>query len=506
MTSCVQSLGLLGVHGYCIRVECYIGPGTPIFEVVGLPDAAVREARERVRASIRYLGLDFPDGRITVNLAPAGRRKEGSLYDLPILLSILAASGQIASPPASTAFVGELSLDAHIRGTSGMLPMALAAAQSGLEAICCPAENAVEATLAEKLTVYPVDSVGSLLDHLAGRASITPAPEWQDSPDPAAPRLDFADVRGQHLAKRACMIAAAGGHHIIFCGPPGAGKSMLASRISSILPPLTREEAIETTVIHSVAGILPPDRPLITQRPFRSPHHSISTGGLAGGGRVPRPGELSLAHNGVLFLDELPEFSGESLEVLRQPIETGEITISRVNGTLTYPCRFMLVAAMNPCKCGYYGTGLRECTCSPASVQRYRERISGPLMDRIDLQIDLPPVQFRELHEETEPSLGSAEMAQKVAAARERQTLRFSGCPGTYCNAQMTPAQIREFCRLDSETLDFLRDSFERFHMTARAHDRVLRVARSVADLEGHGEITQMDIVAALLYRKKAKG
>ena len=502
MIASVNSLGLQGVHGYFIRVECYIGPGSPIFDVVGLPDAAVREARERVRAAIRTLGLDFPDGRITVNLAPAGLRKEGSLYDLPILLSILAASGQIAHPPERAAFVGELSLDAHIRSTDGMLPMSLAAAQNGLEALYCPSENAVEATLAEHLTVYPVDSVGSLLDHLAGKAALQPAPPWKDTPDPDAPRLDFADVKGQFMAKRACMIAAAGGHHLIFTGPPGAGKSMLASRIASILPPLTREEAIETTVIHSVAGILPHDRPLITERPFRAPHHSISVGGLAGGGRIPRPGELSLAHNGVLFLDELPEFAPDALEVLRQPIETGEITLSRVNGTLTYPCRFMLVAAMNPCKCGYYGTGIRPCRCTEQSVQRYRDRISGPLLDRIDLHLHLPPVRFDELHSDA-PSLSSAEIVPRVCAARERQNLRFHGMPGTYCNAQMTPAMVREFCTMAKDVETYLEDAFHRLNMSGRAHDRVLRVARTVADFEGHDSITVEDIQTALSFREE---
>lgn len=502
MIASVNSLGLLGVRGYFVRVECYIGPGTPIFDIVGLPDAAVREARERVRAAIRTLGLDFPDGRITVNLAPADLRKEGSVYDLPILLSILAASGEVSAPPEDAAFIGELSLDAHIRATDGMLPMSLAAAQNGLKALYCPSENAVEATLAENLTVYPVDSVSALLDHLSGRAPIAPAPPWEDRPDPDAGRLDFADVKGQFLAKRACMIAAAGGHHLIFTGPPGAGKSMLASRISSILPPLTREEAIETTVIHSVAGILRHDRPLITERPFRSPHHSISVGGLAGGGRIPRPGELSLAHNGVLFLDELPEFAPEALEVLRQPIETGEITLSRVNGTLTYPCRFMLVAAMNPCKCGYYGTGIRPCRCTEASVQRYRDRISGPLLDRIDLHLHLPPVRFDELHSQA-PSTSSAEILPLVCAARARQTERFRNVPGTYCNAQMSPAMVREFCALDKSVERYLEDAFHRLNMSGRAHDRVLRVARTVADFDGRETITQEDIQTALSFREE---
>ncbi|MEA4824823.1 MAG: YifB family Mg chelatase-like AAA ATPase [Clostridiaceae bacterium] len=502
MLAAVNSLGLLGVRGFFVRVECYIGPGAPCFEVVGLPDAAVREARERVRASIRFLGYDFPDGRITVNLAPAAVRKEGSVYDLPLLLSILAAAGEIPPLPESAAFIGELSLDAQIRSAAGMLPMSLAAAQNGLATLYCPSKNAVEATLSEHLSVFPVDTVGDLLAHLSGRASLTPAPPWDGRPDPSAPHYDFADVKGQFLAKRAMMIAAAGGHHLLLTGPPGTGKSMLASRISSILPPLTRDEAIETTVIHSVAGILSPEYPLVTERPFRAPHHSISVGGLAGGGRIPRPGELSLAHNGVLFLDELPEFASDALEVLRQPIETGEITISRVNGTLTYPCRFMLVAAMNPCKCGYYGSRVRPCRCSEESVRRYRDRISGPLLDRIDLHLSLPPVSFADLHDDTPPEHSDA-IAERVRAARGRQTERFRTYPGTYCNAQMTPAMVREFCRLSPAVSGYLEAAFNRLHLSGRAHDRILRVSRTIADFEQRGDILEEDINNALKYREE---
>lgn len=502
MIATVNSLGLSGVNGYLVRVECYIGPGVPTFDIVGLPDAAVREARERVRASIHTLGLDFPQGRLTVNLAPAAVRKEGAVYDLPILLAILAASGQIPSLPENAAFLGELSLSSSIRSAAGMLPMSMAAAQNGLQELYCPQENAVEATLAENLTVYPVNNVTDLLAHLRGQHPITSQTPWEDTPDPNEPHLDLRDVRGQFKAKRALMLAAAGGHHLILTGPPGTGKSMLASRIGSILPPLTRAEAIETTVIHSVAGILPADRPLITTRPFRSPHHSITTAGLAGGGRIPKPGELSLAHNGVLFLDELPEFAPDALEVLRQPIETGEITLSRVNGTLTYPCRFMLVAAMNPCKCGYYGSGVKPCHCSEESVRRYHDRISGPLLDRIDLHITLPMVNYADLHAPEEPEC-SASIRQRVCAARERQTRRFEGIDNVYCNAQMTPAMLREFCVLSPDAKTCLEDIFSRLRLSARSHDRILRVALTAADFEGRDIIEDSDLKLAIGFREE---
>lgn len=501
MITTVNSLGLQGVNGFLVKVECFTGPGTPHFEVVGLPDAAVREARDRVRAAIHSLGLDFPRGRITINLAPADVRKEGSVYDLPILLALLTSSGQIPELPSHAAFIGELSLDAHIRQTSGMLPMAIAAEKQGIRELFCPKSNAVEASIAEHLTVYPVDTVTDLLAHIQNFKALTPQAPWENPDDSSVNVPDLADVRGQYKAKRALMFAAAGGHHLILTGPPGAGKSMLASRIGGIMPPLTREESIETTIIHSVAGILPSDRPLITTRPFRSPHHSITIRGLAGGGRIPVPGELSLAHNGVLFLDELPEFAPDALEVLRQPIETGEITISRVNGTLTYPCRFMLVAAMNPCKCGYYGSGIKPCHCSEESVRRYHDRISGPLLDRIDLHLTLPAVSYSDLHSSEKPD-SSAVIRERVCAARERQTRRFEGCPGTYCNAQMTPAMIREFCVMTSEGKAYLEDAFHRLHLSARAHDRILRVALTSADFDGRDIIDETDLNLAVSYRE----
>ena len=502
MITTVNSLGLQGVNGYLVKIECFTGPGTAHFEVVGLPDAAVREARDRVRAAIHSLGLEFPRGRITINLAPADIHKEGSFYDLPILLALLTSSGQIPELPPHAAFIGELSLDAHIRQTAGMLPMAIAAEKLGIRELFCPHSNAVEASIAKNLTVYPVETVTDLLAHIQNYKSLTPQPPWENSNDSYANQPDLADVRGQHKAKLALMLAAAGGHHLILSGPPGTGKSMLASRIGSIMPPLTREESIETSIIHSIAGILPTDSPLITSRPFRSPHHSISVGGLAGGGRIPHPGELSLAHNGVLFLDELPEFAPDALEVLRQPIETGEITISRVNGTLTYPCRFMLIAAMNPCKCGYYGSGIKPCHCSEESVRRYHDRISGPLLDRIDLHLTLTAVSYSDLHSSEKPT-SSAEIRKRVCAARERQTRRFEGCPGTYCNAQMTPAMIREFCCMTPKGKIYLEDSFQRLHLSARAHDRILRVALTSADFDGRDIIDDCDLNLAVSYHEE---
>lgn len=505
MVSSVTSLGISGIKGFYVSVQCYIGPGGPAFDVVGLPDAAVREARDRVRAAIRSLGRDFPDGRITVNLAPAFLKKEGSVYDLPILLSILCADGQIPMLNPDHAFIGELSLDAKVCVTHGMLPMSLAAAQNGLHTLFCPADCAYEATLADNLTVYPVSRVEDLIDHLRGVRPIPAQSRWTPPPaDPNAPHLDLADVQGQYLAKRALEIAAAGGHHLILTGPPGVGKSMLAQRIISILPPLTHSEALETTSVYSVAGILDPNRPLISERPFRAPHHSTSIGGLAGGGRIPKPGELSLAHNGVLFLDELPEFAADALEVLRQPIETGEITLARVNGTLTYPCRFMLVAAMNPCKCGYHGSPFHPCTCSEESVRRYREKISGPLLDRIDLHVNVPQLRFDEMHGPTPEH--SASIRARVCAARERQVARFRDYPGVYCNAQMTPKMVRSMIRLEPEVEEHLRMLYDRLHMSGRAHDRVLRVASTIADLEARPErITVKDIEDAVNFRAEFK-
>ena len=396
MVTTVRSLGLNGIAGYEVTAECFLSGGLPAFDIVGLPDAAVREARERVRAAVKNCGAKFPVSRITVNLAPAGTKKAGTVYDLPIFVGLLAADGDLPAPPTDAAFIGELSLTGALRGVSGVLPMALAAREAGIRTLYVPADNAAEATLAEGLTVYGVPDVGALVAHLKNETPLSPAPVWVPEPEETG-LPDLQDVMGQEHVKRALEIAAAGGHNLLLIGSPGVGKSMLAKRLPGILPPLSYEEALETTAIYSVAGLVQAGTGLLQQRPFRSPHHSVSAAAIAGGGTVPRPGEVSLAHNGVLFLDELPEFSREALEVLRQPLEDGSVTIARAGQSLTYPAACMLVAAMNPCPCGNYGSADKPCTCTPAQIHKYRAKISGPLLDRIDIQVEVDSVKYDDL-------------------------------------------------------------------------------------------------------------
>ena len=498
MFSKIRSFGVSGVGGYAVELEVYITNGLPAFDIVGLPDTAVKESRERVRAAVKNNGYKFPVSRITVNLAPADRKKAGTLYDLPMLIGILAACGEIDAPKDDCAFLGELSLTGELRPISGALPMAMAAEREGVKRLFVPAENAAEAAFAEGVTVYPVENAAQLIRHLRGEKPIEAAktpelsPEWTGLPD-------FSDVKGQENVRRALEIAAAGGHNILIVGPPGAGKSMMAKRLPGILPDMSREEMIACTEIYSVAGLTDRKHPVVAARPFRAPHHTVSATALAGGGSSPRPGEISLAHNGVLFLDELPEYGPAALETLRQPLEDGEVTVSRAAGTVTFPSRFMLVCAMNPCKCGWYGHPSGRCRCSEADVRRYHSRISGPLLDRIDLIVEVPALDYEDLRRRT-PSEPSAAIKARVNAARQLQRERFGG-DGTMCNAHLGTKELRQFCALSPEGEELMHQAFDAMGLSARSYDRILRVARTIADLAGSKTIEPEHVAEAIQYR-----
>lgn len=504
MLAKVSSCALVGLDGVLVEVEVDTSRGMPSLIIVGLPDAAVKESSERVRAAIKNSGLVFPGKRITINLAPADIRKAGPVYDLPIAVGVLIASEQVWPQAVEDAlFIGELSLDGSVRHVNGILPVAAMARESGLRRIFVPAVDAPEAALVNGLEVIPVENLAQLAVHLQGLRSIPPYEPDTDASrwPPPTYAADFAEIKGQEHVKRALEVAAAGGHNVLMVGPPGAGKTLLARSMPSILPAMTWDESLEVTKIYSIAGLLPADTPMIRHRPFRAPHHTISHAGLVGGGHWPRPGEISLAHRGVLFLDELPEFGTRTLEGLRQPLEDGVVSIARSTGTLTFPARFMLVAAMNPCPCGYYGDPVQECTCSMSTVSRYQKRISGPLLDRIDIHVEVPRVDYDKL---TTDRLGEPSQAirARVEQAREHQRHRFEGTPLS-CNADMGPGMVRQVCRLDEAGRALVRAAMQQLQMSARAFHRILKLARTIADLAGNERIETSYLAEAIQYRPR---
>ena len=504
MLARVNSCAVIGLDGVIVEVEVDTGGGLPKMVIVGLPDAAVQESRERVQSAVKNAGFYYPRKKLTVNLAPASVRKEGPAYDLPIAVGVLIATNQLEPETVEDALIiGELSLDGGVRHVKGVLPMAALARKEGYQTVIVPEVDAAEAALIPNITVIPAPTLNALYDHLSGMTPLAPAAPLDHHPENVLVETDFSEIKGQEHVKRALEVAAAGGHNVLMIGPPGAGKTLMARALPSILPAMVIDEALDVTRIYSVADQLPSDVPLVRARPFRAPHHTISHAGLVGGGNWPHPGEISLAHRGVLFLDELPEFSSKVLEVLRQPLEDKMVTISRAQGSLTFPANFQLAAAMNPCPCGYYGDPTRPCTCSSTAVTRYQKRISGPLMDRIDIHIQVPRVEYQKLRD-LKPGESSADVRARVEAARERQRERFAGTD-IASNADMRPAQIRKYCVLDEECQTLMKTAMRQLQLTARAYHRVLKLARTIADLAGEDKISQVHLAEALQYRPKVE-